>query len=286
MDSITRAAYEQSGVDAGVSLPPPLDPLAFAGRLRAEAARRAGPRLRHAGRRGHVRHLRRRRRHRRRLRGTAASCWGARSPSTRSSPRGRPFRGSSSLGIRGKASCSVARRPRQAAFCAGSRGSSVASESALVEAAAELEPGSGGVLALPYLAGERAHFPIQGARGAHRPVADDRQGGGLPRGRRRPGALRRVDRRAPAGARSWRASGGGCRNPAWLRATCDALGAQVEVIKHAGEAVGPAVLALRSVGLEPPVGIAATVKPRADRTRRYEGLYARYRELGDRLRER
>ena len=44
MDSITRAAYEHPAVDAPVSLPPPLDPLASAGRLRAEEARRLGVR--------------------------------------------------------------------------------------------------------------------------------------------------------------------------------------------------------------------------------------------------
>jgi sugar (pentulose or hexulose) kinase len=85
--------------------------------------------------------------------------------------------------------------------------------------------------------------------------------------------------------RAWRATGGGCRNPAWLQATCDALGARVEVTEHAGEAVGPAVLALRSLGLDPQIGIAATVEPKEERTRQYARLYGRYRELDDRLRE-
>ena len=152
---------------------------------------------------------------------------------------------------------------------------------------AELEPGSGGLLALPYLAGERAPFSAPEARGAlvglsmatgraevYRAVVDAL-------------ALSAVTiaERLPE-QRGWRATGGGCRNRVWLQATCDAIGAPVEVSEHAGEAVGPAVLALRSVGREPAVGIAATVEPTAERTRLYGELYSRYRALDEQLRKR
>ena len=158
-------------------------------------------------------------------------------------------------------------------------------ESELAEAAGELEPGTGGLLALPYLAGERAPFSAPEARGAlvglslatgredvYRAVVDALALSAV-------AIAERLPKR-----RSWRASGGGCRNTAWLQATCDALGARVEVTEHAGEAVGPAVLALRSIGLDPRIGIAATVEPQAERTRQYAKLYGRYRELDDRLR--
>ena len=61
---------------------------------------------------------------------------------------------------------------------------------------------------------------------------------------------------------AWRASGGGCRNPAWVGATCDALDAPVEVVEYAGDAVGPALLALRSLGLEPPVRVETRSRAR------------------------
>ena len=61
--------------------------------------------------------------------------------------------------------------------------------------------------------------------------------------------------------------GGGTRNPAWLQATADATGLELDVVAHAGEAIGPCDLALRSVGLPPVDRVAATVAPDADRAR-------------------
>jgi xylulokinase len=286
MDSITRGAYEHADVDAGVSLPPPLHPLALAGRLRPELADELG--------------------------------LGSATPVAVGTFD--TYVDVAGVGVGPEAGClllgstlavyaivtraaptpglELTRYPGEGLLLGGTTaaaGSALrwlagilgGSESDLAEAAAELEPGSGGLLALPYLAGERAPFSDARARGALIGLSLTTGRADLYRAVVDALALAAVSiaRHLPE-RRSWRASGGGCRNAAWLLATCDALGAPVEVVEHAGEAVGPAALALRMIGLEPPVGIAATVEPRAGRTRRYEDLYARYRELGERLSER
>jgi sugar (pentulose or hexulose) kinase len=82
----------------------------------------------------------------------------------------------------------------------------------------------------------------------------------------------------------WRVSGGGCHNAAWLQATCDAIGEPLEVVADAGEAVGPAVLALRALGLGPPARPGKWIDPDAERGRRLRALYARHQDLNERLR--
>ena len=285
MDSITRAAYEHRFVDAPVRLPPPLDPLAVAGRLPAERARELGLRpgtpvaagtfdtyVDIAGT-GVVP-------------GSACLLLGSTLAVYAVVPEAPPVPG-----------LELTRYPGEGLLLGGTTAASGSAlrwlatllggdESELAEAARELEPGSGGLLALPYLAGERAPFSAPEARGALVGLALATGREDVYRSFVDALALSAVAiaERLPE-RRAWRASGGGCRNPTWLQATCDALGAPIEVCKHAGEAVGPAALALRSVGLDPRVGIPATVEPKAERTRRYAELYARYRELDDRLRE-
>lgn len=158
-------------------------------------------------------------------------------------------------------------------------------EDELATAAAELEPGAGGLVTLPFLAGERAPMWDSEARGA---VA------GLSLATRREEIYRAlvdalavaaagIGERLPTSPR-WRVSGGGCRNAAWLQATSDALGKPLAAAAHAGEAVGPAVLALRAVGVEPRIGTASIVKPNGERAFRYRELAARYRALYERVR--
>jgi xylulokinase len=285
MDSITRAAYEHPTVRAPVPLPPPLDPLAVAGRLRAEEARELGlspgtpvaagtfdTYVDIAGT-GVVP-------------GSACLLLGSTLAVYAVVTEAPPAQG-----------LELTRYPGEGLLFGGTTAAAGSAlrwlttlfggdESELAEAARALEPGSGGLLAVPHLAGERAPFSAPEARGAlvgltlatgredvYRSLVDALALSAVAIAERLP------ERRA------WRASGGGCRNPAWLQATCDALGAPIEVCGHAGEAVAPAALALRSVGLDPQVAIAATVEPRAEHTRRYAELYSRYRELDDRLRE-
>jgi xylulokinase len=285
MDSITRAAYEHPAGEAGVSLPPPLEPLAVAGPLRAEEARALGLKPGTPVATGTF--------------DTYVDIAG-----TGVGPGDACLLLGSTLAVyavvtHGPAvpGLELTRYPGDGLLLGGTTAAAGSvlrwlsalldgDESELAAAAGHLEPGSRGLLALPYVAGERAPFSAPEARGAvvglslstgrvhvYRAFVDSLALSALT-------IAERLPRR-----QAWRASGGGCRNPVWLQATCDALAAPVEVSQDAGEAVGPAVLALRSVGLDPPVGGAATVEPKAERTRQYQELFTRYRELDDRLRE-
>jgi xylulokinase len=286
MDWITGAAYEHEGVEAGVPLPVPLHPLAFAGYLRPQPARALG------------------------LDPATPVAVGTYDTyvdvaGTGVAPGDGCLLLGSTLAVYAVATdatvvpgLELTRYPGPGVLLGGTTAAAGSvlrwladllggDESELAEAAAELEPGSGGLLALPYLAGERAPFSDPDARGAfvglslstgraevYRAVVDALAL-----------AAKTIVERLPE-RRAWRATGGGCRNQAWLHATCDALDAPIEVVEHAGEAVGPALLGLRSVGIEPSVAVAATLEPRAERAQRYEELSGRYRALGDRLRER
>jgi xylulokinase len=285
MDSITRAAYEHPTGGVGVSLPPLLDPLAVAGRLRSEQARELGLKP-----------------------GTPVAAGTFDTyvdiAGTGVVPGDACLLLGSTLAVyavvteaQAVPGLELTRYPGEGLLLGGTTAAAGSvlrwlaallrgDESELAGAAGGLDPGSGGLLALPYLAGERAPFSAPDARGALV---------GLTLATGRAHVYRAlVDALALSAVaiaehlperRAWRASGGGCRNPTWLRATCDALGAPVEVSEYAGEAVGPAVLALRSVGLDPKIGIAATVEPNAARTQRYKELSSHYRELDERLRE-
>jgi xylulokinase len=285
MDSITRAAYDHPEVGPGVPLPPSLDPFDVAGSLRADVARDLGLSPGTPVATGTF--------------DTYVDIAG-----TGVAPGDACLLLGSTLAVYAVVTdaepvpgLELTRYPGEGLLLGGTTSAAGSvlrwlanlldgDESELAEAAGEVVPGSGGLLALPYLAGERAPFSAPEARGALV---------GLSLATGRAHVYRAVVDALALSAvaiaellpkpRAWRATGGGCRNPAWLQATCDALGARVEVTEHAGEAVGPAVLALRSLGLDPQIGIAATVEPKEERTRQYARLYGRYRELDDRLRE-
>lgn len=160
----------------------------------------------------------------------------------------------------------------------------------VTEHAAELEPGAGGLLALPYFAGERTPVRDPLARGLvvgltlrtrreelHRAFVDSL-------------ALAARDHLARFEAAGlappvWRVAGGGVRDPAWLQATADALGAPLELCGWAGEAVGPALLALRSAGAELQRPVERVVVPDPARGERYARLYEVYRTLHPSLAE-
>jgi xylulokinase len=158
------------------------------------------------------------------------------------------------------------------------------------ERAAALEPGAGGLVALPYLAGERTPLRDPLARGLvlgltlrtrreelHRAFVDALA----------LSARDHVVRFESAGLapRAWRVAGGGTRDPAWLQATADALGAPLEVCAWAGEAVGPALLALRALGVDGSRAVERIVTPDEARGERYERLYGVYRTLHPSLAE-
>jgi xylulokinase len=153
-------------------------------------------------------------------------------------------------------------------------------------AAAELDPG--GLLALPYLAGERTPLWDPAARGAL--IGLDRDSGpaevyralvdGL--------ALTALDHaerleRELGPCPAWSATGGGIRHPVWPQATADALGAPIEIAPGAAEAVGPALLALRAIGADPERRPSAVLEPDPRRAERYRQLLPAFRELSGAL---
>ena len=94
----------------------------------------------------------------------------------------------------------------------------------------------------------------------------------------------RVDAAAPERSH-FRAAGGGLRNEAWAQATADAIGTPLEAVADAGEAIGPARLALRAIGHVTEPRIARVYMPREKQRERYEKLLRIYRRLYPALRQ-
>jgi xylulokinase len=151
----------------------------------------------------------------------------------------------------------------------------------VAERATELAPGAGGLLALPYLAGERTPVRDPLARGLVVGLTLRTGRDELYRALVDALALAARDhlvRFEAAGLAppAWRAAGGGTRDPAWLQATADALGAPLELCAWAADAIGPALLALRSAGVELPRPLERVVAPDRARGEDYLRLYELY----------
>jgi xylulokinase len=149
-------------------------------------------------------------------------------------------------------------------------------------AAARLSPGAGGLIALPYLAGERTPVWDAQARGAVLGLTPHTTPAELYRAFVDAVALTIRDHaaRLPGGVPDrWRVTGGGAGDAVWLQATADALGAPLDVVAHAGEAVGPALLALRALGAPAPRVVVRTVEPAPAAARRFDTLYDEFRRL-------
>jgi xylulokinase len=152
----------------------------------------------------------------------------------------------------------------------------------VVRAAAELKPG--GLLALPYLAGERTPLWDPFAREALIGLSRDCGPADVYRALVDSLALTVLDhaeRLEPllGPCPAWRATGGGTRHAVWPQATADALGAPLEIAPDASEAVGPALLALRALGFDPERPPAAVLEPDPRRTERYRELLQPFRSL-------
>jgi xylulokinase len=153
-----------------------------------------------------------------------------------------------------------------------------------VEDAKPSEPGAGSLLALPYFAGERTPVWDPRASGAMVGLTLDTTHrelylalvDGIALSARDHLELLTTVAQAPT---RWRASGGGTQDEDWLRATCDALGAPLDVVAHADRAVGPAVLAFRALGVDVSLPVVREIAPDAARSARFDGLYESYREL-------
>ena len=286
MDSITVADYTLPGLSPPVPVPDPLDPLALAGELTAGPARELGiP----AGTPVAV--------------GTYDTYADVAGAGVRRPGNACILLGSTLVVCRvvsAAVECpglEVSSYPGEGLLLGGwttAAGSSLAwferelgdgrPDGGLARAAAALEPGAGGLLALPYLAGERT------------PVRDPHARGlvlGLTLSTRREEVYRALVDAVALSARDhavlldqvgespdyWLVSGGGTRNPAWLEATASALGSPLAIAAHAGEAVGPADLALRAIGVESERPCSGWVDPDPRREERFARLFALYREL-------
>jgi xylulokinase len=146
----------------------------------------------------------------------------------------------------------------------------------------DMPPGAGGLLALPYFAGERAPVWDPAARGLLLGLTLDTTGAEIRRALIDAVALSARDlaeRLRDVEIRRWRLGGGGARNPVLARALADALGRPLECLADAGEAVAPALLAFRAIGRRVDPRIAGVLMPDAARHDRYEQLYRIYRGL-------
>jgi xylulokinase len=152
----------------------------------------------------------------------------------------------------------------------------------------ELLPGAGGLVAVPYLDGERTPVWDPDARGALVGLTGDTSSAQLVRAFIDAVALSArdiVERMRRLGHRPtrWRVAGGGIHDPVWLQATSDALAAQLDVV-DVTSGVGAALFGLRATGLDPLPPAVGTVEPRANAVERYDLLYPLYRELYEPLR--
>jgi xylulokinase len=150
--------------------------------------------------------------------------------------------------------------------------------------AASAEAGSGGVLYLPWLSGERSPFRDPDARAAFIGLARETGRGELCRSTMEgvAFALRSVYKTlGGSGARAQEATavGGGARSPLWCRILASALGCEVSVLESPEEAGlrGAAILAGRGLGwfpsCDPGPGffpLASTWKPEARWAEAYE----------------
>jgi xylulokinase len=152
----------------------------------------------------------------------------------------------------------------------------------------ELSPGAGGLLALPYLAGERTPVNDPFASGAVLGLTYSTTRDELCRAFVDAVALSALDhadrlRAAGIDPARWRVAGGATRNAALLQACCDALGRPLDVMPHAGAAIGPAALALRAAGAHWQPSPERAVEPDAARMARFAALLDAYRDVYARL---
>jgi xylulokinase len=147
-----------------------------------------------------------------------------------------------------------------------------------------------GLLVLPYFAGERAPVWDPAARGLVLGTTLSTTQDDIWRATLDGIALSIMDiaQRLDAAIASkshFRAAGGGLRNEAWAQATADALGTSLEAMADAGEAIGPARLALRAIGRVSEPRIARVFMPREKQRERYQKMLRIYRRLYPALRQ-
>ncbi|CAN5622723.1 xylulokinase [soil metagenome] len=164
---------------------------------------------------------------------------------------------------------------------------------ALTASAADVPPGSDGLLFLPYLSGERSPHPDPLARGAFvgLTLSHDRRHmtravlEGVAFGLR--DGLQLMQEAGMPPPAQIRASGGGLASPLWRQILADVLGTEIATVNTSeGAASGAALLAATGAGWYPSVqaGVEAMVSSRpvaapGEEASRYAEMYATYRGL-------
>lgn len=151
-------------------------------------------------------------------------------------------------------------------------------------AAADLPPGAGGLLMLPYFGGERAPIWDNDARGAVIGASLQTSAAELHRAAIDAVALSAFDiserlLRQTGRCDVARAGGGGTRNTALAIAVSNATGLILEIPAYAGEAAAPALLALRAIGHPAQLRVERRIHPDAGLHARYQEMLERYRAL-------
>lgn len=157
--------------------------------------------------------------------------------------------------------------------------------------ASEVGPGSGGLLFLPYLAGERAPGWNARARGTivglslshdHRHIARATLEGVAYRMR---SILEPMEEVAGA-AREIRVAGGFVRSPLWMQVTSDVLRRELTLVDSPeASSLGAAILAMRATGHvaslddAPHVEAIGTVSPDGNAGKSYDTLYGQYQAI-------
>ena len=166
-----------------------------------------------------------------------------------------------------------------------------AADGTLAELAGQAPPGSGGLVMLPYLAGERAPRWQGNPRGVYF---------GLTREHRREHLVRaglegvclqlalvlRAMEDGGLGVYEIRATGGFSRSPLWRQLLADVLGREVGYpVSHEGSAFGAAIVGMRGLGMIASLDVATDLAPVADVDSPGEAaaVYARLLPLYDSL---
>jgi len=172
----------------------------------------------------------------------------------------------------------------------GSESAIATAHSTLLAEAAASPPGAGGVLTLPYFAGERTPFADPDARGV---VV------GIGLGTARGDLYRSVLEGAAFGVRHmlevvgtgtipidrFRSVGGGTADDVWPQIVSDVTGVPQEIVTpHLGAPLGAARLAAEGTGLIEQgaaawVSVARTIEPRPEVRETYDRLYSLFRRL-------
>ena len=165
---------------------------------------------------------------------------------------------------------------------------------ALLAPAADVSPGSDGLLFLPYLTGERTPHPDPMARGAFVGLTVRHTQAHLTRavlegvafGLR--DSFELIKSAGLPEIRQVRVSGGGAKSPLWRQILADVLGVELVTINTTeGAAYGAALLAGVGAGCWPDVDVACqgtvqltgTTMPQPEAGATYEGAYGYYRQL-------